>query len=79
MFLRVKKIAKGRRHLQQEPKKRPGLDTVGGQGGFISQGPKEMEHIHKIGLFKGSLMKSYLQNVGMVYRSHRNNMILQDW
>lgn len=27
---------------------------------------KEMEGIHKIGLFKGSLMTSYLQNVGMV-------------
>ena len=40
---------------------------------------KEMERIHKIGLFKGSLMQSYLQNVGMVRRSHRNNMILQDW
>lgn len=27
---------------------------------------KEMEGIHKIGLFEGGLMKSYLQNVGMV-------------
>lgn len=27
---------------------------------------KEMEGIHKIGLFKAGLMKSYFKNVGMV-------------